>query len=290
MALDVNDQGRKTKDERMTNKSMKRGSMSRFVVVLLFAGLGLLASPFAYCQDKDWKPIQITWHGHSFFEVKSSKGTNIVLDPHLIPIYGRVLGIKASAVLMSHNHNDHTQLGAIENIQDKEQKIIPGLKGGGQRADWNPVDVQVKDVRIRSLGVYHDLEQGMKYGKNTVFIIEVDGWRVVHLGDLGHLLTPEQVKKIGPVDVLMVPVGGIYTINGSEAKKVVEQLKPREYIFPMHCGTKIYDELLPPDEFLEDQPRANVTSSLDNTLTLNRDPQRPRPLIVLLNYWPRSKK
>src|SRR5206468_8512605 len=113
-----------------------------------------------------------------------------------------------------------------------------------------------------------------KFGKNTIFILEVDGWKIVHLGDLGHQLSPNQIKRIGPIDVLMIPVGGIYTINGSEAKKVVEQLKPREYIFPMHCGTKIYDELLPPTEFVQDQPRANVTSSDDNSMELNKDPQR----------------
>ncbi len=259
------------------------------VGVLLLACLSLSNAAFSGDDKTESKPIQITFHGHSFFEVKSSKGTNIVLDPHLILAYGRPLGIKADAILMSHNHNDHTQVTAVENLKDKDLKIFPGLKGGGLRADWNPVDETVKDVRIRSLGVYHDTEQGLKYGKNSVFILEVDGWRVVHLGDLGHLLSPEQVKKIGPVDVLMIPVGGIYTLNGSEAKKVVEQLKPREYIFPMHCGTKIYDEVLPPDEFLEDQPRDNVTSSRDNTLTLNRDPQRPRPLIVMLHYWPQKK-
>ncbi len=258
----------------------------------LFALLALAAVCFchgpAQGDDKDWKPIQITWHGQSFFEIRSSKGTNIVIDPHMIPAYGRLLGVKADIVLVSHNHNDHTQIQVVENI--KTAKIIPGLKGAGQRAAWNRVDEQIKDVHIRSIGVYHDTDEGMRYGRNTVFIVDVDGWRVVHLGDLGHMLSPEQLRRIGTVDVLMVPVGGIYTLNGNEAKKVVAQIKPREYIFPMHCGTKIYDELLPTDEFLEDQPRANVTISRDNKITLNRDPQRPRPLIVQLNYWPRGKK
>src|SRR5207253_3218783 len=107
--------------------------------------------------------------------------------------------------------------------------------------------------KIRTVGVYHDEVEGMRYGKNTIFILEVDGWRIVHLGDLGHLLTPAQLKQIGPVDVLMIPVGGVYTLNGSEARKVVEQIKPKEYILPMHYGTAIFDDLLSPAEFLEDQ-------------------------------------
>jgi L-ascorbate metabolism protein UlaG (beta-lactamase superfamily) len=253
-------------------------SLSAFVFSPVLAG------------DKGWKPIQITWHGQSFFEIKTSKGTNIVMDPHLIPAYGRVQGVKADIVLMSHNHNDHTQIGVLENAKEKNFKVIAGLKGPGLRAEWNLVKEQVKDVKIRTLGLYHDTEQGLKYGRNTAFILEVDGWRIVNLGDLGHLLSPEQIKKIGPVDVLMLPVGGIYTLNGAEAKKVVDQLKPKEYIFPQHYGTKVYDELLGPDEFMETFPRANVTSSLDNTITLNRDPQRPRPLVVQLHYWPRGGK
>ncbi len=232
-------------------------------------------------------PITVSWHGQSFFTVKTSKGT-IAFDPHAIPEYGRMLGLKADVIMVSHNHNDHTQVSVIENW--REAKIFTGLKGPGLKADWNPVDETVKDMHIRNLGVYHDTLEGMKFGKNSIFIVEVDGWRIVHLGDLGHPLSPAQLKKIGPADVLMIPVGGIYALNGSEAKEVVAQIKPKEYIFPMHCGTKIYDDLLPVDEFLEDQDRAKVTSSTDNKIVLNRDPQRPRPLIVQLHWWPKDRK
>jgi L-ascorbate metabolism protein UlaG (beta-lactamase superfamily) len=256
-------------------------------LVMVFS---FLASPLTSGEKKPAVPIMISWHGQSFFTLKTSKGTTIVMDPHAIMEYGRLQGLKADIVLVSHNHNDHTQVGVIENIKDKDVKIITGLKGGGFKADWNPVDEEVKDVRIRSVGVYHDNLEGMRYGKTSIFILEVDGWKIVHLGDLGHLLSPAQLKKIGAVDVLMVPVGGIYTLNGSEAKEVVAQIKPKEYIFPMHCGTRVYDLLLPATEFLEDQDRRKVTSSQDNRLILNRDPQRPRPLIVQLSFWPKGKR
>lgn len=263
-------------------------------MVRTFAALVLLIAPLfvplSHGEEKSL-PIEISWHGQSFFTIKSSKGTVIAIDPHAIPEYGRIPGLKADIILISHNHNDHTQLSVIENFKDKDVRILRGLKGDGFKADWNPpLDETIKDVRIRTVGAYHDSMEGLKFGKNTVHILDVDGWKIVHLGDLGHLLTPVQLKKIGPVDVLMIPVGGIYTLNGSEAKQVVAQIKPKEYIFPMHCGTKVYDELLPPTEFLEDQDRAKVTSSADNKLTLNRDPQRPRPLIVQLNFWPKGKR
>jgi len=252
----------------------------------------LLVIPFlaASVQSGETPPPQISWHGQSFFTIKTGKGTTIAIDPHALPEYGKPLGLRADVCLVSHNHTDHNAVFVLANAKDKDLRVIPGLKAMGLKADWNPVDETIKDVRIRSVGVYHDNMEGFKSGKTAVFILEVDGWRIVHLGDLGHLLTPAQLKKIGPVDVLMIPVGGVYTLNGSEAKEVVNQLKPKEYIFPMHCGTKVYEDLLPVTEFLDGQDRAKVTSSQDNKIELNRDPQRPRPLIVQLNYWPKVKR
>jgi L-ascorbate metabolism protein UlaG (beta-lactamase superfamily) len=251
----------------------------------LLCGLLILAATTA--GEAPAQP-QITWHGQSFFEIKSSKGTNIVIDPHLIPEYGRVINLKADVVLMSHSHNDHTQIDAIAN-KDKV-KIIPGFKGGvGLRADWNLVNETFKDVKIRNVPLYHDNMKGLERGKVVAFVIEMDGWKIVHLGDLGHLLTKEQLKEIGPVDVLFIPIGGVYTINGEEAKQVVEQIKPKEYIIPMHYGTAVYDDLLQATEFLDEQPRERVAHLKNNTIVLNRDATRPRPLISLLHYWPQGQ-
>jgi L-ascorbate metabolism protein UlaG (beta-lactamase superfamily) len=275
---------------RLKAKRFKGGHPMRRSCAVILA-LVLSGTVSLYADDKSESlPTTISWHGQSFFTIKTSKGTRIAIDPHSIPQYGRIIGLKADIVLVSHNHDDHTQIGVIENIKDPGVRIITGLKGASLKADWNPIDLTIKDVHIRSVGVYHDNMEGLKYGKNTAFILEVDGWKICHLGDLGHLLTPAQLKKIGPVDVLMIPVGGVYSINGQEAREVVAQIKPKEYIFPMHCGTRVYDDLLPAAEFLEDQDRTKVTSSHDNRLILNRDPQRPRPLIVQLNFWPKGKR
>lgn len=235
------------------------------------------------------KPVVILYHGHSFFEIHSPKGTRVILDPHLLPAYGRPLvPIYADVILISHPHEDHNQIDAVAN--KGKARIILGWKGKGSQLTWNLVQETIQDVTIRSVASYHDEEQGQKRGKNTIFIVETGGWRIVHLGDLGHLLSPEQIRQIGPVDVLLIPVGGIYTLNGSEAKQVVAQLRPREYIIPMHYGTPHFDEVLPPTEFLDGQPAERVAISKDNRLVLNRDPQRPRPLIVQLYYWPRSQR
>jgi L-ascorbate metabolism protein UlaG (beta-lactamase superfamily) len=262
----------------------------RSLIVALLLAILLATATGAGDKPPPWQPITVSWHGQSFFIVKSSKGTRVAFDPHQIQEYGRTFGLKADIVLISHNHNDHNRIDALENHKDKNFRVIHGLKGPGLRADWNPVNEAIADIRVRSVGLYHDTSEGLEAGKVTAFVVDVDGWRIVHLGDLGHVLTQDQVRRIGPVDVLMIPVGGVYTLNGSEARKVVEQLRPKEYIFPMHCGTKIYHDLLPVNEFLEDQDRAKVAASDDNQVTLNRDPQRPRPLIVPLHYWPKAGK
>ena len=117
------------------------------------------------------------------------------------------------------------------------------------RQEWVKIDGKVKDVKFKNVPLYHDDMQGLKRGKNSALIIEVDGLRIVHLGDLGHSLSEQQLKKLGEVDVLMIPVGGVYTLNGLDADEVIKQIKPKRYILPMHYGVPGYDDLLPHQVF-----------------------------------------
>jgi len=226
------------------------------------------------------KPV-LRWHGQSYFDLTTTKGTRIVLDPHAIEGYGRQ-SVPADLVLISHFHNDHTQVGVLSN--PGKFKVLEGLKRAGNKVEWNLLDEKFRDVRVRTVGVYHDNAQGLEKGKNAVFIVEADGLRFVHLGDLGHLLTKEQVKEIGPVDVLMIPVGGVYTINGTDAKEVVAEIKPKKYILPMHYGTKVFDDVLPPDEFLEDQKKESVKRKDTNQLEIDPNFKPAQPEIVLLDW------
>jgi L-ascorbate metabolism protein UlaG (beta-lactamase superfamily) len=246
--------------------------MTRILAVLATT---LVLSPIASAGPK----VTITWHGQSFFDVQSSKGTRIALDPHAIEAFGRQ-DIPADVVLISHEHSDHNQTGVIRN--EAQARVIHGIKVDGRKTTWNNVDETFRDIHIRSVGVYHDAAEGMERGKNTIFILEVDGLHIVHLGDLGHLLTPKDIKRIGPVDVLMIPVGGVYALNGSEAKKVVEQLKPRLYILPMHYATGTFQDLLPLDEFLEDQK--NVRKLPGSKLLVDPDAKADSPEIVILDW------
>lgn len=245
------------------------------------AALVLLLFVVPTARPADAKKVILRWHGQSYFDLESSKGTRVVIDPHAIEAYGRI-PTKADLVLVTHLHQDHNQ---VDVVTGRDKKIIMGLKGEGKKIDWNPVDEQFRDVHVRSVATYHDNLSGLERGKNTVFIVEMDGLRIVHLGDLGHLLTEGQIKAIGPVDVLLIPVGGVYTLNGTEAKQVVQQLKPRMYVIPMHCGTNVYDELLTPAEFLDEQPKETVKKfPLTNKLTIETDFKPARPIIAILNW------
>jgi L-ascorbate metabolism protein UlaG (beta-lactamase superfamily) len=270
--------------------------MIRYLVALLaVTAVGAQEKKAEPQQPAPPKGVRITWHGQSFFEITSSKGTNLVIDPHQILEYGKpILPIKADAILISHLHNDHTQVQAVANFKDlaaKKNGIINGLSGTDNlRASWNKIDVKIKDIHVRSIASYHDDQQGLKFGKNTIFVLELDGWKIAHLGDLGHELTPAQLKQLGAVDVILIPVGGVYALNGSEAKAVVEQIKPREYVIPMHYGNAAYDDLLKVDEFLDGQKKTHVVKAPSNYVVLNRNPDRPRPTIVVLYWWPTVKK
>ncbi|HEV3145583.1 MAG TPA: MBL fold metallo-hydrolase [Gemmataceae bacterium] len=248
--------------------------MRRLLVVL---ALFFLFAPFTLADEKK---ITIRWFGQSYFQIVSSAGTKVIIDPHLIESYPRAIN-PADLVLITHNHVDHNQLDAIEN-KDRA-KILLGCKGMGRKQEWNPIDEEFKDIHVRTVGLYHDKSQGMERGKNSAFVLEIDGLRIVHLGDVGHILTDAQVKAIGPVDILMIPVGGTYTINGSDAKKVVEQLRPTRLILPMHYGTKVFEDLVGPEEFLDEQQ--NVDKLLtSNEIQVPVDAKPAAPRIILLGW------
>jgi L-ascorbate metabolism protein UlaG (beta-lactamase superfamily) len=251
--------------------------MLRYLTALV-AALALAAG--ASAADKK---LTIRWHGQSFFEIISSKGTAIVTDPHAIEAFGRQ-SVKADLVLCSHLHSDHTRLDAID--PTSKPKVLYGVKedkGSTLKYAWTNFDEKFKDVHAYAVGTYHDDMKGLKRGLNSCMVIEVDGFRICHLGDLGHQLSKADLKSIGQVDILMVPIGGIYTLNGSEAKEVIEQIKPRFAVIPMHYGIKkVYEDLLTADEFLEDQK--NVKKDMDEyTLEVGAKPSAA-PEIVILNW------
>ena len=197
------------------------------------------------------------------FTLKVEDGPTIMLDP-----VGASVGYKVMAqsgidvVTVSHEHSDHNNVA----LASGTPKILRGLAG----TDWAKVDETVQGVRFRTVNTYHDDTQGSARGKNASFVLEANGLKIVHVGDLGHLLSAEQVTAIGSVDVLMIPVGGFFTIDAAKATQVVDALKPKAVI-PMHYKTPAVTLTIEPvDAFLTGKTVQRVTGNqlIINPLTL----------------------
>lgn len=185
-------------------------------------------------------PVVLTlqWLGHSAFLIETSTGTRVLTDPPDSSVGYAISPIpRVDAVTVGHEHSDHNNVSLAQGTP----QVLRGLTAGG---DWAAIDTRVKDVSFRTVGVNHDEAQGSVRGKNAVFVIVADGLRLAHLSDLGHTLTPQQVTAIGPVDVLLIPVGDVYTINSALATQVVAQLNPR-VVVPMHYKTARLSSSLP---------------------------------------------
>lgn len=259
---------------------MRRSLAAGSFLVLAAVAAGPVG-PAAQAQDPA-KKLTVRWFGQSYFQVETSAGKKIVFDPHAIPEFGRPV-VQADIITCSHWHSDHSQPEAVENA--KAARVFMGLLTAkkGRIPDWAKFDEKVGAIRVRSFPTYHDADTGLTRGKNSAFIIEADGLTVCHLGDLGHELTKEQVKALGPVDILMIPVGGVYTINGEQARAVAKAINPRLYVLPMHYGVPGYDELLPADEFLEGQKNVKRLP-LTNELVVPTDMKADGFTTVLLGW------
>ena len=164
--------------------------------------------------------MKIKWLGHASFLITSDGGVKILTDPYE-PILGMNYGPideYADIVTVSHGHGDHNNVAAVQ--------------GNPQVIDESTL-VEVKGIKFSGVDTYHDASGGNERGANVIYCFEVDGIKVCHLGDLGHLLSNEQTASIGKVDVLMVPVGGNFTIDVVTADTVIEKLKPA-VVIPMH--------------------------------------------------------
>lgn len=165
--------------------------------------------------------MKITWLGHSSFLIKDLKGRLILTDPFNNQVGYETYKDTADFVTISHSHFDHSYTDEI-----KGNPIIINKVG----------NYNFDNLNIIGLPSYHDKQLGVVRGKNTIFIIEVDGYRICHLGDIGYILSDDEVNTLGDIDVLLIPVGGNFTIDGMEAKKLCQKINSH-IIIPMHYKT-----------------------------------------------------
>jgi L-ascorbate metabolism protein UlaG (beta-lactamase superfamily) len=216
--------------------------------------------------------VRLKWLGHSAFLLTAIDGTSVITDPYVSGSfsgqvrYGPIREV-AAAVTVSHHHEDHD---GVSQLQGKPTVLdaVGTFKTGS--------------VTITGFETFHDRSEGAQRGRNIGFVFGADGLRVCHCGDLGHVLTAQQVAAIGKVDVLLVPVGGTFTVDAAKAHEVAAQLEAR-VIIPMHYKTdKLGFDIAGIDSFL--RGKANVRRVGAAEVEVRADKLPPTPEIWVLEH------
>ena len=200
--------------------------------------------------------MKIQWLGHSCFLITTQDGTRILTDPYDEKVGYDLPMVEADIVTVSHAHGDHSNVGVVKG----EPEVI-------DTAD----DHEVGDIYIHGHVTYHDDKRGAEKGKNIAFTIEADDLAICHLGDLGHTLNDEDVDSIGPVDILLIPVGGFYTIDAQLATNVMEAIEPL-IVVPMHVrNDKCNFTIAAVDPFVQLNLKKTIKAHEGSTLDITAD-------------------
>jgi L-ascorbate metabolism protein UlaG (beta-lactamase superfamily) len=196
--------------------------------------------------------MDITYLGHSCFRIRGSQAI-IITDP-FPPNIGYTLGKQTSDIVtISHQNPSHSYAEGVTGAH-----VIKG-----------PGEYEIAGVLILGVATFHDGVKGQSKGKNNVYLMEVDGINICHLGDIGHLMTDEQLEELGHIDILMLPVGGVSTINANMAAQTVRKIEPK-VVIPMHYkASQSKRDLEPVDSFLkemgvtvmEPKPKLNINKN-----------------------------
>jgi len=210
--------------------------------------------------------MDIYFYGQACFKLKGKTAT-VFIDPYKEEFTGLKLpkDLSASLAISTHNHDDHNNLDAITEADLK-------IEGPGE--------YEVRGVSVTGVSAFHDKENGASRGKNTIYNITVDGLNIVHLGDLGHKLSEEQIEEIGATDILLVPVGSVFTIDAKTASDVVSQLEPK-IVIPMHYAlTGLKFELEPVENFMKEMGSETVEPLPKLSITRDKLPDELQVVVL----------
>jgi len=210
--------------------------------------------------------MDIYFYGQACFKLKGKTAT-VFIDPYKEEFTGLKLpkDLSANLAISTHDHDDHNNL---DSIMDADLKIE------------GPGEYEVRGISVTGVSTFHDTEAGGQRGRNTVYNVSVDGLNIVHLGDLGHKLTEEQIEEIGATDILLVPVGSVYTIDAKTAADVVSQLEPK-IVIPMHYalpGLKF--ELEPVENFMKEMGAEAVEPQAKLSITKDKLPDELQVIVL----------
>ena len=268
---------------------------SLFFILLIPLGLASVAPA------QSAKPVAVRFWGQALVSIETYWNLTIVIDPYNPKIGYGDPGLRADLVLVTHEHFDHNNAKLIQG----DPHVVAGLDSRGRVRDVNVVldrapntDKTTLDpyqptkpysehaIRVRSIASRHDDREGKQRGANAMFLVETNGVRILHCGDLGQTrLTDEQLNQIGRIDVLLIPIGGVYTIDGPQAAGIVDQLRPL-MVVPIHYKLpELTIDLNTAEPFLNELSSSyQRTEAVGNTLAVSRGRrpgQKVRKVVVL---------
>lgn len=217
--------------------------------------------------------MKIQWLGHSTFLLETADGRKLITDPYDSGSYDGAVGyeeidVAADVATVSHDHPDHD---GVANLPKPPGTVI---------RDARPTEAE--GFSIFGVETFHDENQGADRGPNTVFVIEAEGLRICHMGDLGHVLSADQIATLGKIDVLFIPVGGHFTIDATQATEIVERIKP-SVVIPMHYKTKVLGfPIAGVEPFLTG--KANVVIKCSTFTEISKDNLPAKTEIHVLDY------
>ncbi len=212
----------------------------------------------------------IIFNGHSCFSIKTNSGQTIVIDPYDPETTGLKLPkLAADLVLSTHSHPDHNFF-----------KGVIGVNGEPFRVS-GPGEYEVAGTLIRGINSYHDENKGSERGRNTIYIINVESVNICHMGDFGQKkLTEAQLEDVGDVDILMIPVGGVFTVDGKDAIEIIAQIEPK-MVIPMHYKEEALKyELGTLDEFIKQMGLLQVEPVKKITVKKDRLPEELQVVVM----------
>ena len=212
--------------------------------------------------------MEITWLGHSCFRLRGREAA-IVTDPCAKSTGYSVGRPAADIVTVSHDHAGHNNVAAV---------------AGSPLVVQGPGEFEIAGVLIMGIRTYHDDEKGERMGKNVAYVLELDDLRVCHLGDLGHVPTPEQVEELSGIDILLAPVGGNNTIGAAAAVETVSLLEPK-LVLPMHYQTPAAKAQLDPlDRFLKEMGAPSALEERQAKLSITKSTLPHETKVLVLDY------
>ena len=211
--------------------------------------------------------MKIKWLGHACFLMTAASGLKVITDP-----YNRTNGVNyspvnetADVVTVSHDHFDHNAVSEVSGNPEVVKGDNPGV---------------YKSVQFKCVNTYHDETEGSQRGENAVFCFVLDDIKTCHLGDLGHRLNKNQIDEIGAVDLLLIPVGGYFTIDAKVASETCNDLKPR-IVIPMHYKTSKLDfPVADVEDFLKLQKNVKRIDSSEIELNVKKMPMDPETVVL----------